>query len=421
MGLFDWLRGPTREQMDAEYRATLANPTVTVLDAFGGSPSYSGERVDVKRMFEEAGVYSAVRMISDAVGMCPMKVYRVSDDDARLEARGHRSYRMLHDAPNELCSATDFWSTVAVHLLAYENALIGKERGVEDQFGVSFVEQLYLLDPSAYELEIVNGRKRFTHRESGRRFGQEDILHISGFSMGGYVGQSRAELCRQSLGTAIARSKFEGAFYRQGGRIPGVIEYPGRLGKEGTKNLAASMAMTHGGVDNMHKTPVLEEGATYKAVGQSMESMQFAELRQQTMTEIAVMFQMPPSYLGASTGDSLTYATTESNQIQFAQMAVAPLANRIQKAVSNDPEILPWNVMFAEFRLEALYRADMKTRAEYWEKMLAMGVVDVDYVAARENLPKPPPPKPEPAPPALGDESLLPARNGNLANSRIPV
>jgi HK97 family phage portal protein len=410
MGIFDRLRGPTTDQMREEYRATLANPSASVLDAFGVSSSYSGERVDVKRMFEEAGVYSAVRMISDAVGLCPMKVYRVSDDDARLEARGHRSYRMLHDAPNELCTATDFWSSVAVHLLAYENALIGKERGIPDASGVAFVEELYLLDPSAYELEIVGGRKRFTHRESGRRFGSEDILHIAGFSLGGYAGQSRADLCRQSLGTAIARSKFEGAFYRQGGRIPGVIEYPGRLGPAGVKNLAGAMAQTHGGVENMHKTPVLEEGATYKPIGQSMADMQFAELRQQTMTEIAVMFQIPPAYLGASTGDSLTYATTESNQIQFAQMAVAPLANRIQKAVSNDPEILPWNVMFAEFRLEALYRADMKTRAEYWEKLLAMGVVDEAYVAARENLPKPPPkPKPQPMP-ALNQDQAEPLR-----------
>lgn len=401
-----WLGIPEPE---TELRAGLANPSPAVVDAWGVAPSYSGERITTQRMLEDSGVYSAVRMISESVGMCPLKVYRVDNEsDDRVEARSHRSYRMLHDAPNALCTAHDFWAAVSVHQLLYENALIGKERGAPDpQTGVAFVEELYLLDPTAYELEIDGGRKKFTHIESGRVFGQEDILHIPGFSTGGYVGRSRAELCRQALGTAIARAKFEGTFYRQGGRIPGVIEYPGRLGPNGTANLAASFQGIHGGVDSMHKTPVLEEGASYKQVGSSMVDMQFVELRQQTMTEIAVMFQIPPAYLGASTGDSLTYATTESNQIQFAQMAIAPLANRIQKAVSNDPEILPWNVMFAEFQLGALYRADMKTRAEYWKTLLDMGVVDVDYVAARENLPKPIP-KPEPPPMAVPNPAIQP-------------
>ena len=59
--------------------------------------------------------------------------------------------------------------------------------------------------------------------------------------------------------------------------------------------------------------------------------------------------------------------------------------------------------MYAEFSLEGLYRADAKTRAEYWTAMKNLGVVDVDYIAARENLPKPPEPPAEPVftPPTL--------------------
>jgi len=161
----------------------------------------------------------------------------------------------------------------------------------------------------------------------------------------------------------------------------------------------------------MHKIPVLEEGATMNQIGQSLEDMQFAQLAEQTRTEIAVLFNIPPAYLGAKSGDSLTYATTESNQIQFAQMAVLPIADTIGKALSSDPGLLPWNVMFAEFTLESLIRADAKTRAEVWKIYKDMGVVDEAYIASRENLPKPPPkPKiPDVIPGAPPDPAQVPA------------
>src|SRR6188472_2533643 len=110
-----WNNSPLRAWLrpEEEFRAGgLANPSYSTMEAFGVTSTYSGERVSTKQMLEESGVYSAVRMISEAIGMCPMKVYRVMDDDERIEARGHRSYRMLHDAPNSLCTAHDFWAAV---------------------------------------------------------------------------------------------------------------------------------------------------------------------------------------------------------------------------------------------------------------------------------------------------------------------
>jgi hypothetical protein len=58
----------------------------------------------------------------------------------------------------------------------------------------------------------------------------------------------------------------------------------------------------------------------------------------------------------------------------------------------------------------------MKTRIEYWKGLKDMGVVDADYIAARENLPKPPKEKPVPAlGPALPPQMApLPIGNGKL-------
>jgi HK97 family phage portal protein len=266
--------------------------------------------------------------------------------------------------------------------------------------GLGEVVSLWLLDPTCMEVEF-NGRdKRFVYTQDGvqRIYSIDDVLHIVGFGMSGLWGDSRVEQAKQALGTAIARAKFEGGFYKRGARNPAVIEYPGRLGEDATAKLKAQFDLWHAGVENMHKVPILEEGARFNAIGQSLEDMQFSQLAQQTRTDIAVLFGVPPAYLGGSTGDSLTYATTESNQIQFAQMAVAPVTTLIAKALSGDPAILPWNVMYAEFVLEGLLRADMRTRSEYWKTMKEVLGLDPEYIASRENIPRDALKEPEPVP-----------------------
>jgi HK97 family phage portal protein len=412
MGILRRLQGPSMEEMaDPEYRVAsgLANPANWLVDALSTATASSGEKVTQSSALGLAAVFSAVEKISEAVGSLPFKVYRMVDDDT-VEARGHRSWRMIHDKPNSDTDARTYWSTVAAQLLLEGDSLSWKER---DPF-TGEVEELYLLDTSQFVIEWDNGVKVFKNTQTGRRFGTDQILHVMGFSLNGLHGCSRITYCRETLGTALGRARFEGEFYAQGGMFQGVIEYPGRLGEQGTKNLANAMQSRHGGPGNRHKTPVLEENATFKSIGMSLADMQFVENAQMSKADIATMFNLPASYLNASSGDSLTYATTESNQIQFGQMAVAPIAGRIASAVTNDPGILPQNVMYAEHVLEALYRADMKTRAEYWASMKATLNLDPAYIARRENIPvsalKKPDPVPAPAqmePPMDGDAAQV--------------
>lgn len=388
MGLRRWLQGPDLNELmgGVETRAAsgLAAPAGWLLETFGTGTAVSGERVTRSSAMGIAAVFSAVEKISEAVGSLPLKVYRVVDEGDRVEARSHRAWRMLHDKPNSDTTAHVFWAAVTAQLLLDGNALLWKER---DAFSGE-VESLYLLDSSAFTVEWDGRMKTFRHTVTNDRFSTESILHVMGFSLDGVVGCSRIAYCREALGTALGRSRFEGEFYAQGARFPGVIEYPGRLGEQGTRNLAAAMQGRHGGPGNRHKTPVLEEGASFKQVGMSLADMQFVESAQLSRSDIATMFNLPASYLNASSGDSLTYATTESNQIQFAQWAVAPLTNRIAKALTHDPGVLPQNVMYAEFTLEGLLRADMKTRAEYWASMKGTLGLDPAFIAARENIPQ---------------------------------
>jgi HK97 family phage portal protein len=255
--------------------------------------------------------------------------------------------------------------------------------------------------------------------QAGRRVWSEaDVLHITGLSSDGLIGESVISRCRNTLGTAMARDEFEGEFYKVGGTSRGIVQHPGRLKAEGIENLRKGLDAVLGGSKNTGRSGVLEEGATWQSISMPLADMEFVASQHLTRTDVALMFKLPPAYLGGSTGDSLTYSTVESNQIQFAQNAIAPWANTIAKALASDPGIFPYSAWYPEFMLEGLMRGDHGARAGFYEKMFNLvdgegrRALTVDEIRARESLP-PAEKEPQPIPPRLRPRAANGNGNGN--------
>ena len=180
-----------------------------------------------------------------------------------------------------------------------------------------------------------------------------------------------------------------------------MIQHPTSIKDNGVKLRESWRAIYGSGGQSRHGVAVLEEGATFTPMTAPLEDMQFVEASKLSKTEIAVLFKIPPAYLGGSTGDSLTYETVEGNRIQFATQAVAPVANNVAQFVCHDLEIFPFVTWYAEFVLEGLLRGDSVSRADYWNKLNTIVPLDPEYIAARENIPLSAIKEPEPVPAAL--------------------
>jgi HK97 family phage portal protein len=337
--------------------------------------------------------------------MLPLKVYRTDDNGDPLEANKHRAWRMLHDRPNEVTPAHRFWATVATHLLLWGNAYLVKERDEVE----GLVDQLWIEPPDGMEVYIDQStRQKVFKKETnkGRKVWTSDrMAHIMGPSTNGLLGLSPITVCRQAFGIALAREEFEGTFYGRGATMRGLIRHPRLIGPDAAKNLRDSMGAIYGGSKNAHQFGVLEEDAEFQSLSMPLSDLEFVASKQLTATEIATMFRIPPAYLGGSTGDSLTYATVESNKTHFATFAVAPWANAIASTLSQDAAIFPQqNTFYAEFVQEGLLRADTKARAEYFKEALdpAHGWMTRQEVRKRENLSERDDEPPEPAPETNG-------------------
>ena len=413
MGLRDWLTGrdimETRAQPEPSEQRSLANAQDWLVEALAGSAPASGQRVTAQKALGLSPVWAAVSIIAEQVGQLPLKVYR-DLDETRVEARDHRAWRMLHAKPNDETPADRFWSAVTAQLLLWGNAFI--EKGRAPVSGV--VDSLHLLNPNHMSVRWDAGSKTksFVYRNSSelepsrreRIYTSDDLLHIFGLSLDGLIGESVISRCRNALGTALARDEFEGGFYNRGAVLSGIIEHPGKLGPQAAKNLKTSFSTIYSGSDKAHQTGILEEGATFKPATSPLRDLEFVSSQQLTRTDIAVMFKLPANSLGGSSGDSLTYATVEQNQVHFAIHAIAPWTNVIAKALSNDSGILPQSVHHVEFTLEAMLRSDSAGRATFYKTMHDIvdddgrRAITVPEIRKRENLPAlaAPPTPPDP-------------------------
>lgn len=365
------------------FAATLSNPPDWLVNALtGGGASYSGKTVSVASSLGLVPVYSAVSLLSGAVGQLPLICYRTGEDRERAE--GTRQWDMLHDQPNPEMAADELWEIATSHLNLWGNAFIAKMRA-----GDGRVAELWPLDPKRIQVGRKDGKRFFTIVEQpGVVFTETDILHIRGLGTDGLVGYSPIQLARQMLGNVMAMEEFQGNFWRNGAAVSSVLLHPQKLSEEANKRLAESWKGLFSGPANAGKTAILEEGMTLDKLGMPLEDAQFIETAKFNDLRVAQLFRIPPYMLGAEIGSSLTYSTTELQGIDFVRWSLSRWLKRIERSLERDPDIFPPSLgIFPEFLVDSLLRASTKERYEAHKVGIDAGFLLPSEARRKENLP----------------------------------
>jgi len=378
-----------------EQRATLARPSWDLVEALTTGQAYSGQTVTVASSLSLVPVYSAVSRIAGSVGSLPLIVYRRLPQGGKERAENHRTWRMLHDQPNESMGSDEFWEIVEAHLLLWGNAFVAK---IRDSLGM--VSELWPMEPSRVKVGRQDDGTRYFVLDGKDRYTEADILHIRGLGTDGLVGLSPIQQAKQMLGGALAHEEFSGRFWGNSANPGGVLTHPNKLSDDAAKRIKARWREAVGGVLHAGETVVLEEGMEWKQVGMPLEDAQFIETAKFSDLRVAQLFRLPPYMLGASSGDSMTYSNTESQGIDFVRWTLRPWLVRIEKALLRDPSIfLQGSRIFPEFLTDALQRADTKTRYDAYKVAIEAGFLTAAEAREMENRPplnEPAQPEPEP-------------------------
>jgi len=355
----------------------------------GSAAAYSGSKVTTSSSLQLLTVYGCNRFISDGISTLPVDTFGVNADKVAFET----------EPPGWITQPTADLNGVAWRGQVLTSLLLGGDNFCFKVWRQGVISQLIPLDPSAVEVFRKQGRKWY--RVNGVEVDPFNILHIPGVMYpGADRGLSPVEAARQSIGLGMAAQEFGGRFFGQGTTLSGVIEVPGEMPPEKTREMARSWAKKHSGKSKSNLPGVLQGGAVWKPMQLSNEASQFLETRGFSASEIAgQMFLIDPAEMGLPVqGTSLTYANLTERNERRVQVTFLPWIVRLEMALS---ALLPEGE-YVKINTDGLLRGSTKTRWDTYKIGADLGAIEVSEIRALEDMP--PLPDAAPAPPALVDQ-----------------
>ncbi|WP_193171264.1 phage portal protein [Nisaea nitritireducens] len=373
MSVADRLRSLFRP-VEKSSLGTLQNPTEPFLELVGGRRTPSGERVTDSTAMCVSAVYACVRVIAEDVGKLPLNLWRRRKDGGRDPATDHPLYGILK-RPNQHMTMQSFNMAQAAALGFRGNAISVILR---DQYGRP--TGLWPVHPGSVTLyEATDGSLFYSIARSGTletaMLGSKpmmvpayDVMHVKGLTFDGMVGLSPLAQMRATIGNAIAGEKLSGYMMANGASPSGVLVHPKQLSDPAARRLEKSWAERQSGLENAGKTPVLEEGMEWKAVGMSSVDAQFLEQRKFSIEEIARAFRVPLSMIGML--DRMTNNNASESTRSYYDQSLMPVLEAFEAEYSRAFD-LPED-HFVEFEVSRLLRANFKARQE-GNRMQVMG------------------------------------------------
>ena len=132
-------------------------------------------------------------------------------------------------------------------------------------------------------------------------------------------------------------------------------------------------------------TAYLTSTLDYQTVGFSPKDMLYTEASSFLATEISRLMNCDAFYLSADDNNSMTYSNILDSRKQFVSFTLQPFISAIENRLSMDDITRHGNIV--RFAIdETFLRADTKARLEAIEKMLSLGLIDLEQAQSMEQL-----------------------------------
>jgi HK97 family phage portal protein len=132
-------------------------------------------------------------------------------------------------------------------------------------------------------------------------------------------------------------------------------------------------------------TAYLTSTLSYETVGFSPKDMMYNEASQYLATQIARAMNVPAYYISADMNNSMTYQNIIDGRKEFVAYSLQPYICAIEDRLSmNDVTAAGHTVRFNIS--ETFLRSDDKARLETIEKMLTLGLIDLEQAKEMEDL-----------------------------------
>lgn len=359
--------------------------TLTEPDGWPGNYPEAPGDVSESSVLALSAAWACLNLLVGTQASLPLMVYR-QQGAARIVARDHPLYRILHDSPNADQTALDFWEMQCLALELKGNAYAEKDF-VGDRFvGLTPVhpDAVSVRRRSDGELEY-----RWTLNGLSRIGTSADLLHIRGFGGSPLGGLSTLTHARHALGLAGAINRAALSTFVNGLRPSGILSFDKVMSPEKRDELEKLLAAKFMGAMNAGRPMLLEAGGKWEQITFNPEDAQMLESRAFSVEEICRFFGVPPFMVGHTEKTTSWGSGLEQQILGFQKFTLRRRLKRIEAALMK--QLLTSSDIAAgitiEFNLEGLLRGDSAARASFYTALLNAGVMTINEVRALENLP----------------------------------
>lgn len=352
-------------------------------EAFGGSETWAGENVTTQGALNLSAFWACTRVTSQTVASLSLNVFEKQKDGTKVPVPGHELQGLLHDSPNSMQTAMEFWEGRVLGLCTTGNGFAEKAYSGD---------RLVALNPMPAHTQVErlkSGELEYTFDDRGKseKLPESKVFHLKAFGDGD-VGMSPVQYARQTLGSAIAAERAAGQMFSKGMRAKGFFTFPGKLTPEQRAQAKANFADRYSAKD-APGVGILEGGVDFKAVNISPKDAEMILNRRFNVEEVCRWLGVPPIIVGHSADGQTMWGTgVESIMRTWFTLSLRAQLKRIEQAIHKrlltPEERLRYSV---KFNYEDLLRSDSAARATFYTSLLNAGVMTINEVRKLEGLP----------------------------------
>jgi HK97 family phage portal protein len=378
--------------------------------AIGGGATRAGVAVGPQSAMAISAFFCGVNLIMGAIASMPCMVYRRTGDASRERFRAHPLTRVLSSRANGYMTAHQWKRAMVGRAVLWGNAYSIMLR---DLYRGTVIEVEKILEPGSvktfrdrvtgrlsYEITHGPGQVEVLSRDGAPRF----VFHVPGPGFNGITGFSLLHQARESMGLTLAMEEYGQRFFGQGIHAGGFIERPAtapKLEKKSDKErMLASFEEGFAGITKVGKLVLLEEGQTFKPNIIPLEDAQFLTSRTHQIDEVARWLNLSPARLKELS--RATFSNIEQLQIMDLQDCFLPWCSLFESEINlqliGEAEM---DDVFAEFKMDALLRADSVARNNALAVQRQWGIINADEWRSLENM--------NPQPDGQGKKYIVPS------------
>jgi len=353
-------------------------------EIFGAATSTAGEAITADTALTTSAFYAGVNIIASSAANLPFKVFAATES-GREVLRAHPVHRLLHTRPNPETGAFNFlWWLYACALMWGTGVAEIQRSGRGDPVA------LWGIHPTRMKPKRSGGKLIWeVSGDPGQTpvtLADANVLRIFVFSKDGVCGYGLLEAMAETLGIQLASDKYLASYLANSATPNGLFEAAEGVTPEQMTQLRQSWGRIHAGQKKAGRLGVLPPGVKYHQVGVDPRASQLIESRKATIGDYARFLNLPLSRLRNL--DRATWGNYEQETNSFHTETLAPWISVLEQEATAkliSPREQESGV-YVRAVVNAIMRADVAARTNYYTAMLDRGVYSINEVRELEEL-----------------------------------